>query len=234
MQSELLAAGQMKPIITAFSDSPDKGRGLARDMPVRWALEEVGKAYDVRLVPFSELKASGHRAIHPFGKIPTYEERGLTLFESGTIVFHIADRHQGLLPEEPHARYRSITWMFAAVSTMEPPIVERDVSTLVEGDRSWLDERLPLVDGRIRERLSELSRWLGYSEWLDGVFTARDLIIVSVLRRLTGSGLMDELPKLLAFVARGEARPAFKRAFAAQLAVFEANHNARERPVLGR
>jgi glutathione S-transferase len=217
----------MKPTITAFKDSPDEGAGLARDTPVRWALEEVGQPYDVRLVPFRELKAPAHRAIHPFGKIPTYEEGDLALFESGAIIFHIAERHSGLLPNDAIARARAITWMFAAVSTMEPPIVEHDVSTLMENDRSWHEERLPLVEDRIRERLGELSNRLGDSDWLDGAFSAGDLVMVSVLRRLAGSGLLEEFPNLLAYVARGEARPAFKRAFAAQRAVFTANQASR-------
>ncbi|MGF7004574.1 glutathione S-transferase family protein [Aminobacter sp. BE322] len=212
----------MIPTITAFERSPDRGRGQARDMRVRWALEEVGQSYDVRLVSFSEMKQPAHRALHPFGQIPTYEDGDLALFESGAIVLHIAERRAGLLPEDENARARAITWMFAALSTLEPPIVDREIAKLVERDESWYEKRLPMVEDRIRGRLGELSARLGDADWLDGAFSAGDLLIVMVLRRLNGSGILDEYPNLAAYVARGEARPAFKRAFDAQLAVFTA------------
>ena len=210
----------MTPTITAFEDSPDRGQGLARDMRVRWALEEVGQPYDVRFLSFSAMKESAHRALHPFGQIPTYEEGALALFETGAIVFHLAERHAGLLPAEANARARAITWMFAALSTVEPPIVDLDVVELLESDKSWCEERKVMVEDRIRTRLSDLSARLGESEWLDGEFSAGDLMVVDVLRRLSGSGLLEEFPNLAAYVARGEARPAFKRAFDAQRAVF--------------
>jgi glutathione S-transferase len=210
----------MTPIITAFASSPDRGQGLARDMRVRWALEEVGQPYDVRLVSFKEMKEPAHRSLHPFGQIPTYEEGDLALFESGGIVFHIAERHAGLLPEDPNARARAITWMFAALNTVEPPIVERSMATILERDKTWYAERLPMLDERIRGRLSELSRRLGDDDWLDGAFSAGDLLMVTVLRRLNGSGLLEEYPSLCAYITRGEARPAYQRAFADQLAVF--------------
>jgi glutathione S-transferase len=210
----------MRPTITAFEASPDRGRGLARDMRVRWALEEVGQAYDVRLVSFAEMKQPAHLALHPFGQIPTYEDGDLALFESGAIVLHIAERHAGLLPDGANARARAIAWMFAALSTVEPPIVERSAATLMERDKPWYDQRLPMLEDRIRDRLSELSTRLGGADWLDGAFSAGDLMMVHVLRRLNGSGLLEEYPNLAAYVARGEARPAYKRAFAAQLAVF--------------
>jgi len=212
----------MSPTITAFKASPDRGRGLARDMRVRWALEEVGQPYDVRLLSFAEMKEPAHLALHPFGQIPTYEDGDLALFESGAIVFHIAERHAGLLPDDANARARAITWMFAALSTMEPPIVDRMIAMLLERDKPWCNERLPLVDDRIRGRLGELSHRLGDADWLDGAFSAGDLMMLSVLLRLGGSGLVEEYPNLAAYIARGEARPAYKRAFAAQLAVFTA------------
>jgi glutathione S-transferase len=215
----------MIPTITAFERSPDRGKGLARDMRVRWALEEVGQPYDVRLLSFGAMKEPAHRALHPFGQIPTYEEGGLALFESGAIVFHIAEHHAGLLPDDANARARAITWMFAALNTMEPPIVERQIVALVERDKTWYEQRLPVVEGRIRDRLGDLSNRLGDSEWLDGAFSAGDLLMVEVLRRLSGSGMLDEYQNLAAYVARGEARPAFKRAFDAQLAVFIAASN---------
>ena len=210
----------MTPIITAFATSPDRGRGLARDMRVRWALEEVGQPYDVRLVSFAEMKEAGHLARHPFGQIPTYEEGDLVLFETGSIVFHIAQHHAGLLPVEANARARTITWMFAALSTVEPVCLELETSRFLDRDKPWYAERLPMVEKRIRTRLGQLSARLGKAPWLDGAFSAGDLMMVGVLLRLKSSGMVDEVPNLAAYVARGEARPAYKRAFAAQLAVF--------------
>ena len=213
----------MTVTITAFERSPDRGRGLARDMRVRWALEEVGRPYDVRLLSFAAMKEPEHRRRHPFGQIPTYEEGDLVLFESGAIILHIAERHPGLLPEEPNARARAIGWMFAALNSVEPPIVEREAFILTESDKPWYSERLPTLDERVRARLDQLSSRLGESEWLDGEFSAGDLLMVTVLRRLEGSGLLENYPNLSAYVARGEARPAYKRAFEAQLAVFRAS-----------
>ncbi|MGT2501944.1 glutathione S-transferase family protein [Bradyrhizobium guangxiense] len=210
------------PTITAFESSPDRGKGHARDMRVRWAFEEVGQPYDVRLVSFAAIKQPAHLALHPFGQIPTYEDGDLTLFESGAIVLHIAERHDGLLPKDTHARARAIAWMFAALSTMEPPIVELSMAMMLERDKSWYAERLPMLQDRVRTRLGELTRRLGGADWLDGAFSAGDLMMVTVLRRLNTSGLLDEYPDIAAYVARGEARPAFQRAFDAQLAVFTA------------
>jgi glutathione S-transferase len=205
--------------ITAFDRSPDGGRGLARDMRVRWALEEVGQPYAVRLVSFQMMREPAHLALHPFGQIPTYEEDDLILFETGAIVLHIGERYPGLLPEDANARSRAIAWMFAAVNTVEPPILELTIAKLLEGDKPWRDARLPLVRDRIRDRLDQLSARLGDSEWLDGAFSAGDLMMASVLLRLKPSGLLVEYPRLAAYVARAEARPAYERAFAAQLAV---------------
>ena len=210
----------MTPTITAFERSPDGGKGLARDMRVRWALEEVGQSYKVRLVSFLAMKQATHLALHPFGQIPTYEESDLALFETGSIVFHIAERHAGLLPDDANARARAITWMFAALSTMEPPILELGTARLLEGDKPWSKARLPLVEDRVRNRLDQLSSRLGDAEWLDGGFSAGDLMTVSVLLRLKSSSMLDEYPNLAAYVARGEARPAYKRAFDAQLALY--------------
>src|SRR5215204_5649946 len=212
--------------ITAFERSPDGGRGLARDTRVRWALEEVGQPYEVRLVSFRAMKEPAHLALHPFGQIPTYEEGDFGLFETGAIVFHIAESHAGLLPDDAKARARAITWMFAALSTVEPPILELGNARILEGDKSWSAQRMPLVMDRVRNQLGQLSRRLGDAEWLDGAFSAGDLMMVSVLLRLRPSGLLDEFPKLAAYVARGEARPAYKRTFAAQWAINAGNPQA--------
>ncbi|MDV3256403.1 MAG: glutathione S-transferase family protein [Sphingomonas sp.] len=205
--------------ITAFERSPDGGRGLARDTRVRWALEEVGQPYEVRLLSFKAMKEAGHLALHPFGQIPTYEEGDLALFESGAIILHIATRYAGLLPDDESARARAIMWMFAALSSIEPVIVELEAARLLEGDKNWFAERLPLVMDRVRTRLAQLSARLGRGEWLDGDFSAGDLMMVSALLRLRSSGLLDEFPRLGAYVARGESRAAYQRAFAAQLAI---------------
>jgi glutathione S-transferase len=208
--------------ITAFERSPDGGKGLARDMRVRWALEEVGQPYEVRLVSFRAMNEPAHRALHPFGQIPTYEDGDLALFETGAIVLHIAERHTGLLPYDANARARAITWMFAALNTVEPPILERETAKLLEGNQIWYEARLPLVENRVRDRLNQLSGRLGDADWLDGAFSAGDLLMVSVLLRLKSSGMLDEYLNLAAYLARGEARPAYQRAFHAQLAVYTA------------
>ncbi|HEY1227717.1 MAG TPA: glutathione S-transferase family protein [Ramlibacter sp.] len=216
----------MKPTITAFEQSPDRGQGLARDMRVRWALEEVGLPYDVRLVSFRQMKEAAHLALHPFGQIPTYEDGDVTLFESGAIVFHIAQHHAGLLPDDPRARARVVGWMFAALNTVEAPIVEREAAVLLERDKPWFAERQPILDERVHARLRQLSARLGDAEWLDGAFSAADLLMVTVLRRLESSAMLDGYPNLRAYVARGVARPAYQRACADQLAVFTGHQAA--------
>jgi glutathione S-transferase len=213
-------------VITAWDRSPDGGMGLARDTRVRWALEEVGQPYEVRLVSLRAKTEPAHLRVHPFGLIPTYEEGDLALFETGAIVFHIAEHHAGLFPHDANARARAITWMFAALNTVEPPILELVTARFVEGDKPWAEERLPLVKDRVRDRLVQLSAHLGDADWLDGAFSAGDLMMVSVLLRLGPSGLLDEFPKLAAYVARGEARPAYERAFAAQWAINAGNPQA--------
>jgi glutathione S-transferase len=210
----------MIPTITAFEKSPDRGKGLARDSRIRWALEEVGQPYDVRLVSFDAMKQPAHLALHPFGQIPTYEEGDLALFESGSIVFHLAQHHAGLLPDDANGRARAVSWMFAALNTVEPPIVELGMALLFDRDKPWYEPRLPLLEDRVRQRFSQLSNRLGDADWLDGAFSAGDLLMVSVLLRSRSSGILDEYPNISAYVARGEARPAYQRAFAAQLAVF--------------
>ena len=209
----------MTIVITAFERSPDGGKGLARDTRVRWALEEVGQPYEVRLVSFRAMKEPAHLARHPFGQIPTFEDGDLALFETGAIVLHIAEHHAGLLPGDGDARARAIMWMFAAINTVEPPILDLVIARIHEGDKPWAKERLPLVAERVRNRLKQLSAHLGDAEWLDGAFSAGDLMMASVLLRLRPSGILDEFPSLAAYVARAEARPAYQRAFAAQLAI---------------
>lgn len=206
----------MRPTVTAFADSPDRGRGLARDMAVRWAMEELDLAYDVRRLTFAQIKEPAHRALHPFGQIPTYQLGDLVLFESAAIVLHLAQSYAGLLPLDATARARAIAWMFAAVATVEPVVVQREVSLLLERDQPWHAQRLPIVEERICQRLHELDVRLGDTLWLEGGFSAGDLLMVQVLRRLTSSTLLADFPRLLSYVARAQARPAFQRAFEAQ------------------
>jgi glutathione S-transferase len=208
------------PIITAYDWVPDFAKGQVRDMRVRWALEEVGQPYDVRYLSQGSQKAPPHRAIQPFGQVPTYEEGDLTLFESGAIVLHVASNHPGLMPSEPNARARTVEWAFAALNTVEPPITDFAIATLFEADKPWSKQRLPAVKARIDERLGELSERLGDRDWLEGDFTAGDLLMVAVLRILNGTDMLDSYPNLAAYVLRGEARLAFQKALADQMAGF--------------
>jgi glutathione S-transferase len=204
-----------KPIVTGYDWAPDEGRGLVRDMRVRWALEEVGRPYDVRYLSWGQQKEAAHRARHPFGQVPTYEEDGLVLFESGAIVLHIAESRPGLFPGDPAGRAQAIEWMFAALNTVEPVIWDLTIARVIEGGQDWSKARLPGVVARLRERLDELSARLGDAEWLDGAFSAGDLLMVAVLRNLNDSRILADFPSLAAYVARGEARPAFARALEA-------------------
>lgn len=216
----------MKPIISAFENAPDRGRGLARDLRVRWALAEVDQPYDVRLMSFKALKEPAHLKLQPFGQIPTYEEGDLALFETGAIVLHLAQTRDGLLPKEANARARAITWMFAALSTVEPPLVERNMALIFERDKPWYEQRQPMLEERARKTLGALSQRLGDAEWIDGEFSAGDLMLIGVLFRAKPTGILSEYPNIDAYVARGEARPAFQNAFAGQLAVFQASQAA--------
>jgi glutathione S-transferase len=209
------------PVITAFADSPDEGQGLARDMRVRWALEEIGQPYDVRLVPMARLKDPSHLARNPFGQIPTYEDGDVTLFESGAIILDLVQRHAGLMPGGSEAQARAVMWIFAALNTVEPPIVELEQADLTETDKSWYGEHRAAITARVAARLEALSAWLGDRDWLESGFSVGDLMMVMVLRRLDGTGIVERYSNLAAYVARGVARPAYQRAFAAQLAVFE-------------
>ena len=211
----------MKPTITAFDWVPPFAQGQVRDLRVRWALEETGQSYDVRYLSQGAQKAADHRGRQPFGQVPTYEEGDLTLFESGAIVFHIAQAHDGLLPGDAHGRSRALEWGFAALNTIEPPIMDLSVATIFEAGQPWSKQRVPAIEARIHERLSALSRRLGDRAWLDGDgFTAGDLLMVAVLRIVEGEGLVEKHDNLAAYVARGTARPAFRKALADQMAGF--------------
>ena len=209
-----------RPTITAFEMSPDKGAGLARDMRVRWALEEVGRPYDVRLLTVAQMKAPAHLELQPFGQIPTYEDGDVSLFESGAIVLHIAEHHSGLLPTDAAARAKAIGWMFAALTTVEPPILERDNAMHLDAERAWQVDRLAMIGGLIRTRLDQLAAALGESTWLKDSFGAPDILMVHAIRRLESSGILEDYPVLTDYVSRAAERPAYKRAFDAQYEVY--------------
>ena len=192
---------------------------MARDTRVRWALEEVEQPYEVRLVSFAALKQSAHLKLHPFGQIPTYEDGDLVIFETGAIVLHIAEQYAGLLPDDAKAKSRAISWIFAALNTIEPPILDLSIAKVVENDKAWSEQRLPLVKDRIRNKLKQLAAYLGEKSWLEDEFSVGDLMMISVLLRLRASGILLEFPNLDDYVTRGESRPAYQRAFAAQLAI---------------
>ena len=207
-----------KPIITAFDWVPPFAQGQVRDLRVRWAFEEVGQRYDVRYLSQGEQKAPPHRTRQPFGQVPTLEDGDLTLFESGAIVLHIAEAYPGLLPADRAARARAIEWMFAALNSVEPTIMDLSFVTLFEADKPWSAMRRVSVEERIHGRLKDLSARLGDKTWLDGeTFTAGDLLMVSVLRILIGEGFVEAYDNLAAYMHRGIDRPAFQRALAAQM-----------------
>lgn len=219
------------PTITAYDWVPGFARGQVRDLRVRWAFEEVGQPYRVRYLDQGSQKEPPHRAIQPFGQVPTFECDGLALFESGAIVLHIAETHGKLIPADANGRARTLEWAFAALNSIEPPIIQFAIASLFEADRPWAKDRLPLVRARVEERLGELEARLGDKPWLEGEFSAGDLLMIAVLRNLKQSGLLSAFPTLSAYVARGEARPAFRKALADQLAGFTGSPppNATER-----
>jgi glutathione S-transferase len=208
------------PVITAFDWVPDFARGQVRDLRVRWMLKEAGQAYSVHYLPQGAQKRAGHRALQPFGQVPTYRDGDLTLFESGAIVLHLAERHGVLLPRDPAGRARATEWLFAALNTVEPPIMDHAIAILFERGKPWSKPRLPAIEARIAKRLGEVAARLGERRWYDGAFSIGDLMMVAVLRIMADSALLTAHPLLVAYVGRGTARPAFQRALAAQLAGF--------------
>lgn len=203
-----------RPTLTAYDWAPDEGRGLVRDMRVRWALEEVGQPYDVRYLHWGQQKEPAHRARNPFGQVPAYEEGSVVQFESGAIVLHIAQAWPGLLPGDAAGRAHAIDWIFAALNTVEPVVWEQVIARIVDGRASWAGDRWPSVLARLTTRLGELAAALGGDDWLDGAFSAGDLLMVQVLRHIDAA-ILTEYPTLVTYVARGMARPAFGRALAA-------------------
>ena len=209
------------PVITALGWAPDFAQGLVRDLRVRWAFEETGTPYRVRRLDLPKNREEPHRAIQPFGQIPTYQDGDVTLFESGAIVLYIGERWPGLLPEGKSARARAMQWVIAALSSVEPAASDILACDAFEADKPWAKDRRAPVEQTMHGRLSDLARALGDRDWLDGSFTAGDLIMVSVLRQLRHTDLVAEHANLAASQARGEARPAFVKALADHMAAFD-------------
>jgi glutathione S-transferase len=207
--------------VTAFKRVPPFAQGLVRDLRVRWALEEAGLRYEVKLLAEGEKDSPEYRAWQPFGQVPAYEENGLKLFESGAIVLRIAERSENLLPGDPAARARAIEWLFAALNTIEPPIANLAGIDLFAADEEWARLRRPESEASVRKRLAELAGALGDGPFIDGPrFTVGDLMMATVLRILRHTALVAEAG-LADYLARCESRPAFQRALAGQMAAFE-------------
>jgi glutathione S-transferase len=207
--------------VSAFRWVPPFARGLVRDLRVRWALEEAGLAYDERILGPDDRASAEYRRLQPFGQVPVYEENGLVLFESGAIVLHVAERCEALLPRDPGDRARTITWMFAALNTIEPRVQALAEIDLFHPDEAWAKQRRPAAVEALQTRLAELARCLDGREHLVGRFTAADVLMTTVLRILRHTDLVAQEPLLAAYQERCEARPAFEKALAAQMAAFD-------------
>jgi glutathione S-transferase len=209
--------------ISAFDRVPDFAKGQVRDLRVRWALEEAGLPYRTRLLTQGDQDKADYRALQPFGQVPIFEEDGFSLFESGAIVLHIGERSETLLPADRHARAKAVQWVVAALSSIEPGVMNLALIDLFYGDQEWAQLRRPGAVEFVERRLGGLSRSLGDKPWLDGDrFTAGDLMMSSVLRALTITRYEMNDARLNAYIERCIARPAFQRAYDAQLADFEA------------
>lgn len=206
--------------VTALKSVPPFAQGLVRDLRVRWALEEAGLPYREQLLTMDQLTGAGHRALQPFSQVPTFEEDGLALFESGAIVLHVGERCEALLPTDGAGRARAITWLFAALNTVEPPIQQLAVIDFFHPEESWARQRRPGAVADIQQRLDQLAAWLAGRDYLEERFTAGDLMMATVLRNLRQTDLVTGMPVLDAYLRRCQDRPAFGRALAAQMAAF--------------
>lgn len=211
-----------KPEITGFKWVPPFAQGLVRDTRPRWAFEELGIDYDVRLLELGENKQAAHRALQPFGQVPTLVHGDVELFESGAILLYIAGLKPGLLPGTVAGDARATAWLISGLNSIEPMIFDLVMVNLFDKDEPYADLARPKMEQRLNDRLGELGKALGEKDWLDGGdFTVGDLLMVSALRGLRDTGMIEKHPVLAAYVARGEARPAFKRALADHMSVFE-------------
>jgi glutathione S-transferase len=222
-----MAIHQTLPIeVTAFAWVPPPARGFVRDLRVRWALEEIGLPYRVRLIggaggtPFGPPRPENYLAEQPFGQVPVYKEGTLRMFESGAIVLHIGEKDERLLPRDEHGRARAIVWTIAALNSIEPQSLALLILSISCGNAPWFAEARAAVAPFLERRLAHLAAALGENEWLEERFTIGDLMMVEALRSIPGQSLVAAHPNLAAYVARGTARPAFRRAMDAQLADF--------------
>jgi glutathione S-transferase len=210
----------MIPTITTFGWVPEFARGFVRDMRPRWAFEEVGQPYRVNLI--SDSKTSEHRRSQPFGQVPTYRDDEVAIFESGAIVLRIAERAGKLIPADPARRMYALQWLAAALNSVEPYVMALAINDIFEADREWSRARHVKVAGDLKTRLADLEAALGDNVWLDGIeFTIGDLMMISVLRGLRGTGELAGFPLLAAYIARGESRPAHRKALADHMATFD-------------
>jgi glutathione S-transferase len=214
--------------VTAYRWVPPFAQGIVRDLRVRWALEELGLPYETKLIGFDDRDTPGFRRIQPFGQVPVYEEAEegaapLVLFESGAIVLHIAERSNLLLPADPAARARAIQWVFAALNSIEPHVVNYALAASFYANEEWAKLRRPSLRELVEKKLDALIARIGEREWLEGEFTAGDLMMVTVLRTLRDTDLLEQRWSLKTYCRRGEARPAFQRALAAQMEPFARN-----------
>lgn len=207
--------------ISAFSWVPTFARGLVRDLRVRWALEEARLDYRERVIDPRAARPQDYLLEQPFGQVPSYRDAQVRMFESGAIVLHLALQHEALMPADAHGRGRTLTWAVAALNSVEPMVVELSNIDLFNADAEWAKARRPEAEQKLRERLGRLSGCLGQGDYLEGAFTAGDLLMTTVLRILRHTALVSEHPNLALYMQRCEARPAFERALAAQLAVFD-------------
>jgi glutathione S-transferase len=206
--------------VTVFRAVPPFAQGLVRDLRVRWALEEAGEAYTEHVIGPEDQKSEAYRRLQPFGQVPAYEEGDLVLFESGAIVHHVAQRCAALMPADAASRARVTAWMFAAMNTIEPQIQNLAAIDLFYAQEAWARARRPGAVEAAQKRLQDLAAWLGERDYLEGPFTAADLLMTTVLRILRHTSIVAQIPVLENYRLRCEARPAFQRALAAQMAVF--------------
>lgn len=208
-------------IVSAFRWVPDFAQGFVRDFRVRWALEEAGEAYATNRLDATSARPPAYLEEQPWGQVPAYREDKLAMFESGAIVLHIGERCPALLPTDPNGRARAQSWAFAALNSVEPAVAQLSEIDIFHKGEAWTVERRPQVIDKIRARLDGLAARLGDRDYLEGSFTAGDLLMIDVLRSLENSGVLADYPSLSAYKDRGKARPAFARAMAAQMADFE-------------
>ena len=215
---------QLNPItVSAFRWVPPFARGLVRDLRVRWALEEAGLSYTAKLIGPKDQASTEYREWQPFGQVPAFAQDGLEMFESGAIVLHIAEQSEALMPRDAGGRARVQSWLIAALNSIEPAVQQLTEIDLFHSGAEWTKVRRPQVEDRVKSRLAALAAWLGDREYLEGRYSAADLLMVTVLRNLRHTDLVAQYPTIKVYCERCEARPAFKKALGDQMADFVEN-----------